>query len=67
MVFVDTAGLAREDKEAAGIHNSREAGLVKRLVSELVTCGVEEREIGVIAPYFAQVKFIKVMHNIATT
>ena len=60
VVFVDTAGFAREDKEVGGIHNSREAGLVTRLVTELVSCAVEEKEIGVIAPYSAQVKFIKV-------
>ena len=68
VVFVDTAGLAREDKEAGGIHNSREAGLVNRVVTELVSCGVEEKEIGVIAPYSAQVKYIKVtQHCIALT
>ena len=60
VVFVDTAGFAREDKEVGGIHNFREAGLVTRLVTELVSCAVEEKEIGVIAPYSAQVKFIKV-------
>ena len=63
VVFVDTAGHAREDKEAGGIHNSREAGLVTRLVTELVSCGVDEKEIGVIAPYSAQVKYIKVIQQ----
>ena len=63
VMFVDTAGLAREDTEVGGIHNSGEAGLVLRLLNELVNCEVEEKEIGVIAPYSAQVKYIKVGFN----
>ena len=41
------------EKEAGGIHNSWEV--------ELISCGVEE--IGVIAPFSSQVKFIKVMKH----
>ena len=59
VVFVDTAGRAPEDKEVDGVHNAREAGLVRILVAALVRAGVAGEEIGVIAPYSGQVKFIK--------
>ena len=39
VVFVDTAGRAPEDKEVGGVHNAREAGLVRTLVAALVQAG----------------------------
>ena len=60
VVFVDTGRLAREDKQTGGIFNAREGQLVKGLVSVLVSQLVDQSDIGVIAPYSAQVKFIKV-------
>ena len=63
-MFVDTAGRAPEDKEVDGVHNAREAGLVRSLVAALVQAGVAGEEIGVIAPYSGQVKFIKVRFSL---
>ena len=60
VMFVDTGELAREDKQTGGIFNAREGQLVKALVSVLVSQMVAQSDIGVIAPYSAQVKFIKV-------
>ena len=63
VVFVDTAGRAPEDKEVGGVHNAWEAGLVRSLVAALVQAGVAGEEIGVIAAYSGQVKFIKVRNK----
>ena len=60
VVWVDTMRLDFEDKEAGGICNKLEAKVVKCLVSGLVERGVRAEGVGVIAPYSAQVKFIKV-------
>jgi len=59
VMFVDTAGLAKEDKEASGVFNSKEANLVEKIASTLINNGISGKDIGVIAPYSAQVKFIK--------
>ena len=60
VMFVDTGKLAKEDKQSGGIFNAREGRLVKVLVSVLASKAVSEADIGVIAPYSAQVKFVKV-------
>ena len=60
VMFVDTGKLALEQKQTRGIFNGREGRLVRALVSLLVSKAVSEAEIGVIAPYSAQVKFIQV-------
>ena len=60
VMFVDTGKLALEEKQTGGIFNGGEGRLVRALVSLLVSKAVSEADIGVIAPYSAQVKFIKV-------
>ena len=60
VMFVDTGALAREDRQTGGIFNAREGQLARGLVSVLVSQKVDQSDIGVIAPYSAQVKFIKV-------
>jgi len=59
VVWLDTNRLAMECKEVGGIINKSEANIIKSLVKELVHRNIDENEIGVIAPYSAQVKFIK--------
>ena len=49
-----------EDKEVGGICNKKEALLIKRLVRGFIERGLTQEDIGVIAPYSAQVKFVKV-------
>merc|ERR1719341_761331 len=51
--------MAMEEKEMSGICNVVEAKVVRCLIRGLVERGVVEEEVGVIAPYSAQVKFIK--------
>ena len=63
VMFVDTGKLAKEDKQSGGIFNAREGRLVKVLVSVLASKAVSEADIGVIAPYSAQVKFVKVSND----
>ena len=60
VMFIDTNGRAPENRETGGVFNSKEAQFVKDLVSTLVNNKVSQQEIGVIAPYSAQVKFMKV-------
>jgi len=59
VVWVDTRGLAMEEKEMNGICNRKEAMVIRCLVRGFLDRGAGEEEVGVIAPYSAQVKLIK--------
>merc|ERR1719369_1329407 len=59
VVWVDTMRLCMEDKEVNGICNKAEARLIQTFVREFLERGVLEEDVGVIAPYSAQVKLIK--------
>ena len=60
VLFVDTESHAREEKQVSGICNKIEADMVQQLVTTLLSSNVKQDEVGVIAPYSAQVKHIKV-------
>lgn len=60
--FIDTAGAGYEEaieSEGESKFNAGEAGLVVRLVSDLLEAGVPPDHIGVIAPYAAQVRLLR--------
>ena len=56
VILLDTAATAPEEREAGGILNRGEARTAARLVRGLLDRGLQQQEIGVIAPYSAQVK-----------
>jgi superfamily I DNA and/or RNA helicase len=54
---VDTAGTGHEESTPDGSdskHNEGEAGVVERIVRELISAGLAPRDVGVITPYSAQ-------------
>jgi len=60
--FVDTAGASFDEEVEPGGEsrlNRQEADLVCRKVRRLLDCGVEPRDIAVIAPYAAQVRLLR--------
>ena len=60
--FIDTAGAEFDEQvEADGESklNPKEANLVVRFIGELIEAGVSPEEIGVIAPYAAQVRLLR--------
>ncbi|MGI9473142.1 MAG: AAA domain-containing protein [Rubripirellula sp.] len=60
--FIDTAGAEYEEQlEADGESklNPKEANLVLHFIGELIEAGVSPEEIGVIAPYAAQVRLLR--------
>ena len=56
VIMLDTAATAPEEREAGGILNRGEARAAARLVRGLLDRGLQQQDIGVIAPYSAQVK-----------
>ncbi len=64
LVFVDTAGAGHEETpgdDEGSKANPGEAGLVARIVGALLEAGVSPGDIGVIAPYNAQVQMLRLM------
>ncbi len=62
LVFIDTAGAEFDEQlepEGESKLNPKEANLVIRLVRELFAAGVCANQIAVIAPYAAQVRFLR--------
>lgn len=60
--FIDTAGAGFDETAAAdgeSRFNEQEARLVARKVRRLIEAGVEPKQIAVIAPYAAQVRFLR--------
>lgn len=60
--FIDTAGaefLEEIEPDGESKLNRKEADLIVRLVEELVAAGVQPTDIGVIAPYAAQVRLLR--------
>lgn len=58
---IDTAGASLEERRSEGSEsrdNPGEAALIERAVRALVDAGLTPREVGVIAPYAAQVGFL---------
>jgi superfamily I DNA and/or RNA helicase len=58
MLWVDTAGAGldeQRDPQTRSLYNRGEVAIVVRAVGELIAAGVAPRDIGVIAPYSAQV------------
>ena len=64
VVFFDTAGAEYDEQlepDGESKLNVGEARLIVKLVNELVDAGVAEQQIGVIAPYAAQVRLLRGM------
>ncbi|XP_076067685.1 DNA replication ATP-dependent helicase/nuclease DNA2-like [Oratosquilla oratoria] len=60
VLLLDTAGGSKEDKGEAGmIYNVGETRIIKILVGNLLKLGMKQDNIGVIAPYRAQVKLLR--------
>lgn len=62
VLWIDTAGYDAEeakDELSQSIYNACEVSLVERVVQELCQQGVDQSDIGVIAPYSAQVNRIQ--------
>eukprot|EP00698_Gefionella_okellyi_P005877 TRINITY_DN1530_c0_g2_i1.p1 TRINITY_DN1530_c0_g2~~TRINITY_DN1530_c0_g2_i1.p1 ORF type:complete len:1295 (+),score=291.04 TRINITY_DN1530_c0_g2_i1:37-3921(+) len=60
VVFLDTELVpARETRQGDAVSNEVEAVLVQRVVAALVRCGISPTDIGVIAPYRAQMQRIR--------
>ncbi|KAK4301412.1 hypothetical protein Pmani_026446 [Petrolisthes manimaculis] len=60
VVFVDTCGRGRENRDKANrVINTSEAGLVVTLLHTLLKSGVTTDDVGVITPYRAQVMLIR--------
>ncbi|MGL4515020.1 MAG: IGHMBP2 family helicase [Lacipirellulaceae bacterium] len=60
--YVDTAGAdfdEEPDPDGASRRNPQEGRLVLRLVDELLSAGVPARDVAVIAPYAAQVRWLR--------
>ena len=62
-IWADTLGKYEEVREAGGVSNPGEVGLVVSLVHALLDGGISKQDIAVIAPYSAQVKLLKVMRQ----
>eukprot|EP00736_Rhodelphis_marinus_P010559 Rmarinus@m.29999 len=54
----------RSDNATTGLVNVVEASVVAQVVSTLVGCGIEAKEIGVIAPYRSQLRCIRTTLNL---
>ncbi|QEG41931.1 AAA domain-containing protein [Roseimaritima ulvae] len=66
--FIDTAGAEYEEQlepDGESKLNPKEATLVVRLVRELMEAGVQPAQIGIIAPYAAQVRLLRGRLDIA--
>lgn len=59
IVFVHVEGKSKWDTKLRSVYNIDEAKAVVKLIRELVNCGVDPRNIGVISPYRAQVRLMK--------
>jgi superfamily I DNA and/or RNA helicase len=60
--FIDTAGAEFEEEiepDGESKFNAREAEIIVRLVTNLIDAGVKPEQIGVIAPYAAQVRLLR--------
>ncbi|MFT7520465.1 MAG: ATP-dependent RNA/DNA helicase IGHMBP2 [Kiritimatiellia bacterium] len=61
-LWIDTAGANLEeqvDPATRSLHNPGEAAVVLRVVAHLVAAGVKPEDIGIIAPYSAQVRELR--------
>lgn len=64
LLFIDTAGadfIEQVEEEGESKFNAKEATLVKQLVHRFSNAGVDPKNIAVIAPYAAQVRFLRDM------
>ena len=62
VAFFDSAGAGWEEElepDGESKRNPQEAQLILRLASELINCGLDPRDIAVIAPYAAQVRWLR--------
>ncbi|MEM0025117.1 MAG: AAA domain-containing protein [Zestosphaera sp.] len=59
VVFVHVDSKSEWDKTLRSVYNTSEAKTVIQLVTELVSCGVDAHNIGVISPYRAQARLVK--------
>ncbi|KAL8576064.1 hypothetical protein ACOMHN_001414 [Nucella lapillus] len=60
VVFLDTCQIAAPEKsDGKGVTNPTEAGLIRRLCTVFVQAGISTGDIGVIAPYRAQVRLLQ--------
>ncbi|WCJ23084.1 DNA replication ATP-dependent helicase/nuclease JHS1 [Euphorbia peplus] len=67
IVFINTDNLpAFEAKSSKAVNNPIEACIIAEVTKELVNCGIEGEEIGIITPYNAQANLIQTAVSIAS-
>jgi superfamily I DNA and/or RNA helicase len=67
LVFIDTAGAEFEEQiepDGESKLNPKEANLVIQLIGDLIEAGVSPAEMGIIAPYAAQVRLLRGKLNV---
>ncbi|KAJ2717211.1 DNA replication endonuclease-helicase Dna2 [Coemansia spiralis] len=68
-VFVDTDAIPGREHRADGAdsaQNDTEVRIVRALTALLRACGVDDRQIGVLSPYRAQLRQLEIAHGIAS-